>query len=137
LGTAQPSTWNTALGLQDSPGKKLPKIFHVNWFRKDSRGEFIWPGFGDNVRVLDWILRRCDGEDIAEYSPIGLLPKPGTFNMDHLQEVDMEALFRMPKAELEKEASDLERYFGDQLPGQLPPALAKELEAFKERIAKM
>lgn len=125
------------LSLQDRPGIKLPKIFHVNWFRKDSRGEFIWPGFGDNVRVLDWILRRCDGEDIAEYSPIGLLPKLDTFNMDRLQEVDMEALFRMPKAELEKEASDLECYFGDQLPGQLPPALAKELEAFKERIAKM
>ncbi len=56
---------------------QVPKIFHVNWFRQKN-GKFVWPGFGENIRVLDWILRRCDGDDsIAEKSPIGLLPKKG------------------------------------------------------------
>ena len=125
------------LSLQNRLGVKLPKIFHVNWFRKGSDGRFIWPGFGDNVRVLDWILRRCDGEDIAQQSPIGLIPKPGTVNIEGLKDVDMEELFRMPKVELEKEVSELERYFAEQLPNQLPAQVAKELEDFKQRIAKM
>lgn len=56
----------------------MPKIFHVNWFRVDEHGKFLWPGFGDNVRVLDWVLRRCAGdESIAVKSPIGYLPKKG------------------------------------------------------------
>ena len=57
---------------------QLPKIFHVNWFRVDETGEFLWPGFGENIRVLDWVLKRCSGDDsIAEKSPIGYLPKKG------------------------------------------------------------
>lgn len=56
----------------------MPKIFHVNWFRTTSDGKFLWPGYGDNIRVLDWILRRCDGDQsIAVESPIGYLPKEG------------------------------------------------------------
>jgi phosphoenolpyruvate carboxykinase (GTP) len=55
----------------------VPKIFHVNWFRQKN-GKYVWPGFGENIRVLDWVLRRCDGDDsITEKSPIGLLPKKG------------------------------------------------------------
>ena len=53
---------------------KAPKIFHVNWFRKDDEGNFLWPGFGDNMRVLLWILDRCEGKADAVESPIGLLP---------------------------------------------------------------
>ena len=56
---------------------QLPRIFHVNWFRTDESGQFLWPGFGQNIRVIDWILRRCKGEDIAVESPIGFVPKPG------------------------------------------------------------
>ncbi|MBQ1596976.1 MAG: phosphoenolpyruvate carboxykinase (GTP) [Clostridia bacterium] len=68
-------------------GKKIPnppKIFHVNWFRTDSEGNFIWPGFGDNLRVLEWILKRCAGEVDADLSPIGYLPKPEDINIDGL-----------------------------------------------------
>ena len=57
----------------------MPKFFHVNWFRLNEQGKFMWPGFGENIRVLDWIFRRCNGEDIAMKSPVGLLPKPGEF----------------------------------------------------------
>lgn len=58
----------------------MPKIFHVNWFRVDLKGRFLWPGFGDNIRVLDWIIRRCEGDShIALESPIGYIPKKGNF----------------------------------------------------------
>ena len=55
---------------------KLPRIFYVNWFRKDEDGKFLWPGFGENRRVLEWIFRRCDGEAEAVETPIGLVPAP-------------------------------------------------------------
>ena len=57
--------------IQTRPGLTLPKIFHVNWFRKNVEGKFIWPGFGENSRVLEWIFRRVDNEDIADSTPIG------------------------------------------------------------------
>jgi phosphoenolpyruvate carboxykinase (GTP) len=68
----------------DKPGAKLPKIFHVNWFRKGPEGKFLWPGFGDNMRVLEWILGRCDGTEGAEEVPIGFVPRAGDLNLDGL-----------------------------------------------------
>ena len=59
----------------------MPRIFHVNWFRLNDEGKFMWPGFGENIRVLDWICRRIDGEDCYTDSPIGLLPKEGLYSM--------------------------------------------------------
>jgi phosphoenolpyruvate carboxykinase (GTP) len=83
------------LGL-NKPPHKVPKIFHVNWFRL-SHGKFAWPGYGDNIRVVDWILRRCEGnETIAEKSPIGLVPKKGSLNTDGLKVV-WDELFSIPK----------------------------------------
>src|SRR5499426_40601 len=61
---------------------KPPRIFHVNWFRQDDQGRFIWPGFGENLRVLEWILGRCRDQAQAIESPIGLLPAPGAINTD-------------------------------------------------------
>ena len=68
----------------DSAGANLPKIFHVNWFRKGADGKFVWPGFGDNMRVLEWILNRCKGQAGAHDTPIGLLPHRGDLNLDGL-----------------------------------------------------
>ncbi len=65
----------------DKPGAKLPKIFHVNWFRKGEDGKFLWPGFGDNMRVLEWILGRCNGDEGAEETPIGNLPRAQDLNL--------------------------------------------------------
>ena len=63
--------------------RELPKIFYVNWFRKDPRtGSFLWPGFGENSRVLEWVFRRCDGAAEARETPIGLVPTPGALNTD-------------------------------------------------------
>src|ERR1700759_1692184 len=63
-------------------GAQLPRIFYVNWFRKDAGGKFLWPGFGENSRVLEWIFRRCDDEVDAVETPIGLVPAPGTLNLE-------------------------------------------------------
>ena len=65
-------------------GDKAPKIFNVNWFRVDEEGKFIWPGFGDNLRVLEWILARCDGEVDAEETPIGYVPHSKDINLEGL-----------------------------------------------------
>jgi phosphoenolpyruvate carboxykinase (GTP) len=65
-------------------GAKLPKIFFVNWFRKGDDGKFLWPGYGDNLRVLEWIIGRCEGTAGAEETPIGNLPRQGDLNLDDL-----------------------------------------------------
>ena len=65
-------------------GADLPKVFHVNWFRKDEYGKFLWPGFGENSRVLEWVFRRCDDEGETVDSPLGLLPAEGAINTEGL-----------------------------------------------------
>lgn len=124
------------LNLQHRNGVQMPKIFHVNWFRKEN-GKFIWPGFGDNLRVLDWIFRRCDGEDIAQPSPLGLIPKPGTINTEGLPPIDMAKLFELSKEDLRKEVAVIEEYFEKELSGDVPQAVQQELEAFKSRVEAM
>jgi len=111
------------IGRQGDVGK-LPKIFYVNWFRKDADGKFIWPGFGENSRVLEWVFRRCNGESAVEETPIGLVPADGELNvegldisaeaMHELSEVDRERL----RAELPQVEAHFDR-FGDRLPGEL------------------
>ena len=125
------------LSFETRPNLHLPKVFHVNWFRKGKSG-FLWPGFGENSRVLDWIFRRCNGEDIAEPSAIGLVPKPGSLNLDGVTgNPDMEALFRMPKDELTAEADAIQKYFDEQMPGQVTKPVLEQLEAFRDRISKL
>lgn len=86
------------LSIGQNKKYNLPRIFMVNWFRKSAKGGFLWPGFGENIRVLDWILRRCDNQDCAEKTPIGLVPKLGQINLSGLKDqVDMEELFSIPK----------------------------------------
>ena len=124
------------LSLQHREGVHMPKIFHVNWFRKEN-GKFIWPGFGDNLRVLDWIFRRCNGEDIAEPSPLGLIPKNGTINTEGLPPINMAKLFEMSKEDLQSEVAVIEEYFEQQLSGKVPQAVQQQLEAFKSRVEAM
>jgi phosphoenolpyruvate carboxykinase (GTP) len=114
---------------------RLPRIFYVNWFRKDDDGRFLWPGFGENSRVLEWIFRRCDDEAEAVDTPMGRVPAPGALNvegldlapgqLEELLTVDEEAV----KAELPQVEEHLER-FGDDLPGPV----RDQLEALKERL---
>lgn len=113
-------------------GKKIkvqPKIFNVNWFRTDSEGHFIWPGFGDNMRVLDWILKRCEETVDADETAIGYVPKPEDINLDGCG-VDKETLKGLLNVDTEtwkKEAEGIKEFykkFGDKLPKELNDELA-------------
>ena len=113
----------------------VPKIFHVNWFRKGNDGKFLWPGFGDNSRVLDWIFRRVDGENCYTESPIGLLPSENSINIDGLTpQVNLKQLFDLPKDFWQQEVNDIEKYFKTQVGSHLPKEIENELQGLKERV---
>ncbi|XP_045583740.1 LOW QUALITY PROTEIN: phosphoenolpyruvate carboxykinase, cytosolic [GTP] [Procambarus clarkii] len=125
------------LSMETRTDKPLPKIFHVNWFRKSEKGRFLWPGFGDNVRVLDWILKRVDEEDVAEESAIGLLPKASSMNLSGLEEdVDMDELFSIPKEFWEQEVRDVSKYFCEQVGDDLPNEVREQLKQLEKRLEK-
>ncbi|XP_064097996.1 phosphoenolpyruvate carboxykinase, cytosolic [GTP]-like [Macrobrachium nipponense] len=127
------------LSMEQRTDKPLPQIFHVNWFRKDEKGRFIWPGFGDNVRVLDWILQRIDGDNVGEESAVGILPKPSSLKMEGLenQNIDLDELFRLPKDFWQKEVRDIAKYFSEQVGDYLPNEIAEELKKLDKRIEKL
>ena len=120
-------------------GKKLkhpPKIYHVNWFRRDADGKFLWPGFGDNLRVLAWILNRCAGKAEAQETPIGNLPRASDLNLDGLkiEQSALDQLLSVNAEEWRAEAIDMDQYlneFGDRTPVQL----RAEVAALRTRLS--
>ena len=113
-----------------------PKIFNVNWFRTDEQGHFLWPGFGENLRALEWILGRCEGTADAVETPIGYVPKAEDINLEGLEgEVTPETLQELLKvdpAQWKAEVADIKKHyakFGDKLPHELADCL-KALEAW-------
>ncbi|EOS65550.1 MULTISPECIES: phosphoenolpyruvate carboxykinase (GTP) [unclassified Anaerotruncus] len=114
-------------------GDKAPKIFNVNWFRTDDEGHFIWPGFGDNMRVLNWIVDRCEGKADAVETPIGYEPKPEDIDTEGL-DIDLDTLkglLNVDKDLWKEEAKGIHEFyakFGDKLPKELEAELAN-LEA--------
>jgi len=119
------------------PPHKTPKIFHVNWFRVDKDGQFLWPGFCDNIRVLDWICRRLDNEDIAVETPIGLIPKKGSIDLSGLGEIKWDELFALPKDYWVDDAKDVRRFLDEQVGPDLPTEIRAELDAQEKRILSM
>lgn len=118
--------------------QNLPKIFHVNWFRKGGNGKFLWPGFGENSRVLDWILRRIDNEDCARETAIGYVPTEGALNLDGLKdEVNYKELFDIPKDFWMEETFAIDKYFKEQVGMDLPEAIENELKNLKKRVDAM
>ncbi len=120
----------------DDESQKLPRIFLVNWFRKDDDGDFIWPGFGENSRVLEWVFRRCDGEGETVETPIGLVPAQGQLNTEGLDVTadEMAQLLRVDLALLREQLPQVVEHlarFGD----RLPEALSEQLEALRRRLA--
>ncbi|MBK9405429.1 MAG: phosphoenolpyruvate carboxykinase (GTP) [Ignavibacteria bacterium] len=118
-----------------SDSKNLPKIFYVNWFRKDENGNFIWPGYGDNIRVLKWAFERLDGKNNFEERPYGNIPSKGTIDVSGLglSEEDVEKLFAISKEEGLAEVNEMKDYykiFGDRLPEELNEELAKLEERY-------
>jgi len=123
------------LGIGQREGAKLPKIFLVNWFRKDEEGNFIWPGFGENSRVLEWVFRRCNGEGETVESSIGLLPAVGDLNTEGLDlpEEKVHELLNVDDAHVREQLPQVEEFlarFGD----RLPEGIRRQLEALKERL---
>jgi len=108
----------------DRPGAKLPKIFHVNWFRKGADGKFLWPGYGDNLRVLEWIIARCEGTAQAMETPIGFVPRKRDLRVDGLTLNDraVEALLDIDTAGWRHEIDSIGEYldsFGERMPDAL------------------
>ena len=123
-------------------GKKIkvqPKIFNVNWFSPDSEGHFIWPGLGDNMRVLEWIIKRCEGMVDADETAIGFVPKAEDINLagieDEVSEAQLKEILSVDNSLWDDEAKGIEEFyskFGD----RLPKALSDELNTLKANLEK-
>ncbi|MDZ4785558.1 MAG: phosphoenolpyruvate carboxykinase (GTP) [bacterium] len=123
------------LNIAKRPGAKMPKIFHVNWFRSDENGKFIWPGFGENMRVLDWILGRVEGSARAVETPIGYLPKAEYLNMTDLEMKPdiLSDLLSISKSDWIEELDSQEPFLAS-IGEKLPKEIWAEHEALRERI---
>ena len=112
----------------------MPEIFHVNWFRQDSDDNFLWPGFGDNLRVLRWIIDRCEGKVGANETPIGFLPNAEDMDLVDL-DIDAEtmaSLIHVDKAQWREELQNVAEYFdefGERMPAELRDQQARVLKA--------
>jgi phosphoenolpyruvate carboxykinase (GTP) len=128
--------WGHWLAIGRKAGAKLPRIYLVNWFRKDAGGRFIWPGYGENSRVIEWIFGRCSGEDDAVETPIGFLPAPGALDANGLDvdEADLAELFKVKPADWVREAVAIEELYA-KFGAKLPPQLAGRLKELKRRVA--
>jgi phosphoenolpyruvate carboxykinase (GTP) len=113
-----------------------PKIFQVNWFRQDADGRYLWPGFGENLRIVEWILARCRGEVDAVRTPIGLVPNPGDIDMTGLTLPDdvMQHLFTINKADWQQELAGIREFF-EQFGVRLPQELHRQADALERRLA--
>ena len=129
--------WAHWLEMGEKLGDKAPKIFNVNWFRKDAEGNFMWPGFGDNMRVLDWIIKRCEGTVDAKETAIGFLPNAEDINIDGLENegkpmtvADIQALLDVDKDLWKKEIAGMREYYNDlkSKGAHIPEALYKKLD---------
>jgi len=127
--------WSHWLAIGRRAGAVLPKIYYVNWFRKSDDGDFLWPGFGENSRVLKWVFERCEGTAKAVETPIGNLPADGALDLDGL-EVSREDLALLLRVDVEGWLSELpliRDYYG-KFGDRMPKALASELDAMRERL---
>ncbi|XP_040572522.1 phosphoenolpyruvate carboxykinase [GTP] isoform X2 [Lepeophtheirus salmonis] len=123
------------LSFYDKPGNRLPRIYMVNWFRKSSKnGGFLWPGFGENIRVLDWIIRRIDNKGQGISSPIGVLPNPSDICLSGLSPIDMDELFSIPIPFWKEEVKELKQYFADQVGASLPNEINQQLSDLENRL---
>jgi phosphoenolpyruvate carboxykinase (GTP) len=116
-------------------GSKAPAVFQVNWFRKGSDGSYLWPGFAENARVIEWIVRRVEGAVGAVDAPIGRLPIPGDLDLDGLDlpPADVEALFAVDRASWLAECDLTEEFFA-RFGARVPAALRAELASLRYHL---
>jgi phosphoenolpyruvate carboxykinase (GTP) len=118
------------------PTERQPRIFHVNWFRKSADGKFLWPGFGENCRVLKWIFERCEGDGKAARTAIGYVPTAGaidTAGLDGFSDGAMDELLAVDAAGWRDELQRVESHYG-KFGDRLPAELRAELGALRERL---
>ncbi|XP_014811133.1 PREDICTED: phosphoenolpyruvate carboxykinase, cytosolic [GTP] [Calidris pugnax] len=125
------------LSMAHRPAAKLPRIFHVNWFRKNSQGKFLWPGYGENSRVLEWMFNRIDGKASAKPTAIGYIPTDTALNLKGLEDVNLNELFDISKEFWEKEVEEIKQYFEVQVNADLPYEIERELLALEMRIKQL
>lgn len=125
------------LEMGDKLGNKAPRIFYVNWFRKSPEGKFLWPGFGDNSRVLKWMCERIEGKVSARQTPIGLLPNESDLDLKGLKipQENLEELLKVDIDAWRAEIPNLEAHFA-QFGDRLPQRMKKQLDELKERLKK-
>ncbi len=135
--------WAHWIEMGEKLGDKAPKIFNVNWFKKDDEGNFMWPGFGDNMRVLDWIIKRCEGTVDAVETAIGYVPKAEDINVtgieDEITPERMQELLAVDKDLWVEEIAEMRRYYNDDIAakgGRIPDVLYKELDELEARLNK-
>jgi len=121
----------------DQDGAKLPKVFHVNWFRKGDDGKFLWPGFGDNLRVLEWMIKRVEGSADAIDTPIGALPRPDDINLDGvaLSDEARDKLFGFDRDAWRAELDGIATYLDEYGP-RMPPALKVEQQRIADALSR-
>jgi phosphoenolpyruvate carboxykinase (GTP) len=122
------------LGRQADPGK-LPRVYFVNWFRKDDQGRFVWPGYGENSRVLKWVIERIEGRAEAVETPIGRIPAPGALDLTGLElpEAELAAALAVQVDEWRTEIPLIEEWFA-RIGSRTPPELRAELDALRQRL---
>lgn len=127
--------WAHWLEMGKKLGDKAPKIFNVNWFRTDDEGHFIWPGFGDNMRVLDWIIKRCEGKADAEETPIGFVPKAEDINLEGLDfsVEQLKDILNVDKELWKTETAGIEEFYG-KFGDKLPQELRNQLNTLKAKL---
>ncbi|MDE3268896.1 MAG: phosphoenolpyruvate carboxykinase (GTP) [Pseudomonadota bacterium] len=122
--------WQHWLSFQDK-SQNLPRIFQVNWFQKNAQGKFAWPGFGDNIRVLKWIVERCENKVDAQHTPIGNLPNIDDIDFDGVSDADRDQLLAVVKKDWLEELDDLDDHFG-KYGSHTPP----QFKVLQERMRK-
>lgn len=127
--------WQHWLDMGAELGDKAPKIFNVNWFRMDDEGNYLWPGFGDNLRVLEWIIRRCEGEVEAKETPIGYVPYAEDINVEdfELKAEDLEEILTVDNDQWQSEVEGITEFYA-RFGNRLPEELTRQLSGLKERL---
>jgi phosphoenolpyruvate carboxykinase (GTP) len=112
-----------------------PAIFHVNWFRQGPDGRYLWPGFGQNLRALLWMIDRIEGRAGAVETPVGLTPRPSDLNLDRLDlpRESLDALLKVDRDEWAEEVPEIRAFF-DRFGGRLPASLGASLDRLAQRL---